>query len=87
MAANNLGVTYYRGRGVKRDYRIASELYAETCDKGNINGCYNLAKMYRKGKGIPRNKSRAKKLFAKACNMGSGDACSKYRRLDDEGIK
>ena len=41
----NLGLMYYKGRGVKQDDFKAKELYGKACDGGCAGGCYNLGFM------------------------------------------
>ena len=72
---------------MNRDISMAITLYDYTCSNGQIGGCYYLAQMYRRGKGVAENKSIAKTYYAKACKLGSSSGCSKYRRLDEEGVR
>ena len=86
-ACVNLGVMYANGKGVKQDYKKASELYQKACNGGVASSCYNLGIMYYNGQGVKQNKSKAKKLFGDACDMGDQVGCDAYRDLNEDGVR
>ena len=70
---NNIGLAYYFGKGVKQDYKKASEWYLKSA---NSNGKrsqvsqYNLATMYLNGDGVDIDISKAK-YYANKAREGS----------------
>ena len=45
-ACYNLGVIYYAGKNIKKDYIKSADFYEKACALGHKNGCYNLVNMY-----------------------------------------
>jgi len=71
----DLGVKYELGKGIKKDYAKARELYKKACDGGNAKGCHNLGGSYLIGEGVQQDYTKAKKLYAKSCNGGYSRGC------------
>jgi TPR repeat protein len=65
---------YYKGIGVKKDYKKAIELYQMAVDKGHSCAMYNLGYMYYHGKGVQQNYSKAIELYQMAVDKGLSDA-------------
>ena len=51
---------YFKGQGVPKDYKKASELYKKAADQGLADAQYYLGVMHIKGDGVPKDN---KKLF------------------------
>ena len=81
----NLGLLYDEGRGVRQDYKKASELYSKACDMGYAGGCYNLGFLYNNGQGVRQDKRTAKEYFGKACDLGDQGGCNNYKILNEQG--
>lgn len=81
-----LGLAYYLGRGVRQDYKKASELYSKACGLGFSSGCYNLGILYTNGQGVKQDKSMAKEYFGKACDLGDQTGCDEYKKLNEQGF-
>lgn len=45
----DLGILYFKGDGVKQDYKKAREFYNKACEMGEASGCNNLGKLYKNG--------------------------------------
>ena len=85
ISCSNLGFLYANGRGVRQDYKKASELYFKACDMGYADGCYNLGVSYDNGQGVRQDKRTAKEYFGKACDLGDQGGCDKYKILNEQG--
>jgi TPR repeat protein len=75
---------YHFGKGVKRDYPMAAELYRQACNGQYVWGCSNLGAMYAKGLGVEKSSVKAKNIFSLACGLGDDIACNNYKILANE---
>jgi uncharacterized protein len=82
-----LGVLYYKGKGVKQDFGKAKGLFENACDANRGIGCYSLGTMFDKGQGVKSDKKKAFKLFEKGCSLLDGASCGAVgqRWLDGGG--
>ena len=71
----NLGVKYFRGEGVKQDFKRSFALFKKVCDGGKVEGCNNLAVMYNNANGVKKNVKLARTMFKKACDSGYKPSC------------
>ena len=76
-----LGLMYYNGYGVKKDYLKSVKLFKKACDLGCGEGCNNLGIMYKNGKGVKQNFVIAKKYFARACYMKIQEGCMNIKSI------
>ncbi len=51
----NLGVMYYNGEGVAKDYGKAREWYGKAAENGDATAMFFLGLMYYNGKGVPKD--------------------------------
>ena len=72
----NLGFMYEKGKGVPRNYKIASKWYRMSAEQGNASAQYNLGLMYAKGQGVPKDYKLAVKWFRKSAEQGNAGAQS-----------
>jgi TPR repeat protein len=66
----NLGVMYYKGRGVPKNYKTAVKWYTLAAEQGNASAQFYLGVMYRRGKGVPKNYKTALKWYTLAAEQG-----------------
>ena len=71
----NLGLMYYNGNGVHKDYAKVAELWKKACDMQEATACNNLGALYYDGKGVSQDIAKAVELFKKACDMQEANAC------------
>ncbi len=74
----SLGLLYFEGRGVKKDFNKALELWRKACNGNaavNARGCHMLAISYDFGEGVAKDPARARMLYGKACRLGAKKAC------------
>ena len=80
-AQYNLGVMYFNGKGVAKDYSNAIKWWHLAADQGNNKAQYTLGVMYEEGKGVKKNLKTAKKWFQLASNQGLAKAREKLAFL------
>ena len=51
-AMNSLGIMYWRGQGVRQDYKTAEKYFRQAADIGNANAMNHLGMMYWRGQGV-----------------------------------
>ena len=71
-----LGLRYWLGDEVVRDYKSAMALFTQAADQGFTKAQSHLALMYYEGKGIERNLQMAHYWFARAA--ASGDIWAQF---------
>ena len=59
VAQCNLGVCYYNGDGVPRDYTEAVRWFRKAAEQGNAGAQHNLGVCYAKGHGVPQDYTEA----------------------------
>ena len=73
-AQNYLGVMYYDGKGVERDYDEAVKWYRKAANQSHKWGEYNMGRMYEEGRGVGnKDYKMAMEWYQKALNHGEGD--------------
>ena len=75
-AQYSLGLMYYTGDGVPRNYKLALQWYTKAAEKGDTASQFHLGKMYDNGDGVPEDDELAVKWYTKAANRG--DAASQF---------
>ena len=84
QAQYNLGVMYFNGKGVIKDYSNAIKWWNLAADQGNDKAQYILGVMYEEGKGVKKNLKTAKTWFQLASNQGLAKAKEKLTTLLDK---
>jgi len=69
-AQTNLGVMYYQGRGVARNYEEAVKWYKMAALKGYPDALFNLGVAYAEGKGVERDAREALRWYRLAGENG-----------------
>ena len=73
-AQSNLGLKYYNGRDVPRDYAEALHWFRRAAEQGNASGQNSLGWMYMNGKGVPQDHTEAVRWYRKAAKQGNASA-------------
>lgn len=73
-AQHLLGLMYYMGRGVKRDYKQAFEWHRKAAMQGKADAQYVLGAMYYTGNTVPQDQQIAVQWFRRAAEQGHADA-------------
>jgi len=66
-----VGLMYYRGQGVLRDYLEALDWFKKAARQGNPYAQYNAGYMYEKGEGTPQDYGEAAKYYRQAAERGN----------------
>ncbi|MBF0308919.1 MAG: CHAT domain-containing protein [Magnetococcales bacterium] len=72
-AQAKLGVIYFMGQGVEKDYKEALSWFGKAAQQGHAGARYHLGLMHAEGFGVPRNPEEARKWFEM---VGGGDAAA-----------
>lgn len=73
-AEHLLGLMYYMGRGVPRDYRQAFAWHYKAAQQGKADAQYVVGAMYYTGNAVPQDEKLAVQWFRKAAEQGHPDA-------------
>jgi TPR repeat protein len=77
---NNLGLAYLEGKGVRKDFKRARELFSEAAQGGHPAAPSNLGRMYRDGISVRKDKGEAARWFEKSAERG--DAWGAFWRAE-----
>jgi TPR repeat protein len=73
-AENLLGLMYYMGRGVPRDYKQAFAWQYKAAQQGKADAEYVVGAMYYTGNAVPQDEKLAVQWFRKAAEQGHPEA-------------
>jgi TPR repeat protein len=73
-AQHLLGLMYYMGRGVQRDYKQAFEWHQKAALQGKADAQYVVGAMYYTGNAVPQDQKQAVAWFRKAAEQGHAEA-------------
>jgi hypothetical protein len=73
-AQHLLGLMYYMGRGVPRDYKQAFSWHYKAALQGKADAQYVIGAMYYTGNAVPQDQKLAVTWFRKAAEQGHPDA-------------
>ncbi len=80
-AQNAIGVCYYNGDGVEKDYKKAAEWFWKAASQGDKNAMNNIGVMYEFGKGVEKNYAEAAAWYQKAIDKGNKKAPANLEKL------
>jgi hypothetical protein len=69
-----LGLMYYMGRGVSRDYKQALAWHRKAAEQGKADAQYVVGAMYYTGNSVPQDHQQAVAWFRKAAEQGHAQA-------------
>ena len=69
-----VGSRYFRGVGIKKDYKLAVKWFEKSANSGNPHAECSIAFCYYNGKGIKKNYKEALSWFIKAAEQGNSEA-------------
>jgi len=67
----NIGMKYYRGYGVAKDYGKAAGWFRKAADQGHATGQWYLSLLYFNGQGLPRDENQAIRWSRRAAENGN----------------
>src|SRR5262249_41518323 len=80
-----LGILYYKGEGVERDYAKARALFEWAASMGDASAISNLGSLYLNGEGVARDYAKARDLFEKAAVQGEALGMTNLGLLYESG--
>jgi TPR repeat protein len=69
-----VGICYFNGHGVKRDYDKAREWHIKAAKQKHAGSLYDLGIIYLKGEGVQQDYTKATEYFLKAARLGDAKA-------------
>lgn len=69
-AQYNLGIIYYHGEGVPKDYEEALSWFHKAAEQDDADAQYNLGFMYGRGEGIEKSHAQSAAWFKRAADQG-----------------
>ena len=85
LVLNNLGVLYFKGRGVSQDFDKAAILFRRAAELGDPHGQFNLATMAADGRGMAKDSDQARFWYEKAAGQGFAKAENNLGSLYQDG--
>jgi len=73
-AQYNLGVIYYHGEGVPRDFEKAYIWFRKAAEQDDADAQYNLGFMYGRGEGVQKDHTQSLQWFKRAADQGHSAA-------------
>ncbi len=70
----NLGIIYYHGEGVPRDFEKALAWFRKAAEQDDPDAQYNLGFMYGRGEGVGKDQRQSFEWFRKAAEQGHAGA-------------
>jgi TPR repeat protein len=67
-----VGLAYYNGQGVPKDYAEVAKWYRKAAEQGAMDAQYNLAQLYLFGEGVTQDNAEAAKWWRIAADQGYG---------------
>jgi TPR repeat protein len=80
-----LGIMYFEGSGVARDYERAHTLFEQVSSAGQDAGYYWLGRLFETGLGRPRDQARARALYARAESVWAANIRLAVMSVDGKG--
>ena len=85
VAQYKLGLQYFRGDGVARDYALAREWWLESATLGSADAQQKLGYLYSEALGVERDYNRAILWYTRAAQLGHAEAQTLLGSLYHEG--
>jgi len=73
-ASAKLGMLYYKGQDVDKDYQRAAKWLSKAAENGDAESQYIMGSLYKEGLGVEKNSATAVKWYRKAANQGHKEA-------------
>jgi tetratricopeptide (TPR) repeat protein len=87
IALYYLGLCYYNGQGVTRQYSTAVKYFSEAAEKGLTDAQYQLGRCYKFGAGVKRDTSKSKMWLKKAAQNGHIEAQKELNKSNNGCLK
>ena len=80
-----IGVNYEFGKGVDKDMKRATELYASACEMKNSEGCLAAGRMYEFHHGVSPDDARAVTFYRNSCDLDNATGCANLAIMLERG--
>ena len=80
-AQRDLGICYYEGKGVEKDYKEAVKWFTKSAEQGNQFGQLNLGNCYYECTGVSKDLGEAVKWYTKSAEQGNWTSKEMLERL------
>ncbi|MCD8296459.1 MAG: sel1 repeat family protein [Prevotella sp.] len=81
LSQNTLGLWYYTGTNVEKNYRTAFELWGKSAQQGNVDAIGNMAICYQLGNGTEKDSTMAFNLYISAIKKGNVDIIPQHEKI------
>eukprot|EP00468_Gymnochlora_sp_CCMP2014_P015043 CAMPEP_0167769168 /NCGR_PEP_ID=MMETSP0110_2-20121227/17142_1 /TAXON_ID=629695 /ORGANISM="Gymnochlora sp., Strain CCMP2014" /LENGTH=486 /DNA_ID=CAMNT_0007658061 /DNA_START=48 /DNA_END=1509 /DNA_ORIENTATION=- len=85
-AMYNLGLCYYSGSGVSKNYETAYDWFSKAAEHGFADAKFNLGVMSQLGRGIGQSQEAAEEWYLDAANGNVSEACNNLGRMYQVGV-
>ncbi|MFY9398624.1 MAG: tetratricopeptide repeat protein [Desulfomonilia bacterium] len=85
-AQYNLGVIYYHGEGVTRDFEEALSWFQKAAEQDDADAQYNLGFMYGRGEGVKKDQTLSMQWFKRAADQGHQGAREILEKMAERAI-
>jgi TPR repeat protein len=82
-----IGQMYFKGDGVKQDFKEAFIPLKKACEQGEIRSCTFLGLMYERGDGVPQHIEKAREIYQKDCHFGDPMSCRNLAELYEKQLE
>lgn len=80
-AQYNLGIMFYNGEGVEKDYAQAMQWFLAAASQGDAEAQFNLGIMIGRGEGVKKDPKISRQWFEKAAEQGHAEATEIVAKL------
>ena len=77
----NIGLLYYGGHGVARDYEQAMASFRKAANANDATATYCIGLLYERGEGVAKDQSQAISWYRKAAALGDEDSKKRLKAL------
>lgn len=81
-----MGTLYFKGVGVKQDFKQAFDWFQKSANQGNVNAINSLGFMYQHGAFVAQDYGKAAQLYKQAADQGDPDAQNNLGFLYNKGL-
>ncbi len=85
-AQYNLGVIFYHGEGVARDFDQAYTWFRKAAEQDDADAQYNLGFMYGRGEGVQKDQTQSMQWFKRAADQGHEGARAIIEKITKKSV-
>jgi TPR repeat protein len=85
-AQYNLGVIFYHGEGMARDFQEALTWFQKAAEQDDADAQYNLGFMFGRGEGVKRDHAQSMQWFKRAADQGHQGAREILEKMADRVV-